>query len=273
MASPKASFCNRSISLPSSSHPLDASIENHFRRLKASQAGPSSTSLCQSLYSMKELQEQMNDLIHLPHNQQVLSHDQQRVEVEEVLDGSLALLDASSSALDALSQLKESILDLKSAFRRGSNDEGIHAYVMSRKKINKALSKCVANLKKAEQSCALKQMENDGSITRILQEADAISLITLKSLLSYVMGKKVSQTRGWSLVNKLVKSKNLSPDSENATEVENIDYALCKNADTKVVMKQLEALEMVILELEIGLESFSRCIVKTRVSLLNVLNH
>lgn len=157
---------------------------------------------------MKELQEQMNDLIHLPHNQQFLCNELQRVEVEEVLDGSLKLLDSSSSILEAMSQLKESILDLKLAIRRGSHNEGIHNFLVSRRKINKALSKCLVNLKKTEQSCASKQRNNEGSITsitRVLQEAEKISLDTLKSLLSFVMGKKqVSHTRGWSLVNKLV---------------------------------------------------------------------
>ncbi|KMS95143.1 hypothetical protein BVRB_011940 [Beta vulgaris subsp. vulgaris] len=273
MATPKSSFHNRSISLPSTSHPLDASIENHIRRLRVSQAGPSS-SLSQNLCSVKELHEQMNDLIHLQHNQQVLSNEHKRVEVEEILDGSLVTLDFSSSILDALSQMKESIMDLKSAFRRGSNDEGIHAFLVSRKKVKKMLFKCLAILKKSEESCSLKQRENDESIMRVLKDAEIISLATLKSLLSYMMGKKkVSQTRGWSLVNKLVKSKNLSHDSENATEVENLDYALCKNAESKVVMKQLETLEIVILKLEESLESVSRCFVKTRVSLLNVLNH
>lgn len=220
----------------------------------------------------------MNVLIHLPHNNQVLSHELLRREVEEVLDGSLALLDVSSSALDALSQMKQSILDLQSTLRRGSDDEGIRAYLASRKKIYKKVSKYLVNLKKTEKSCTLAQRESDAITVRLLKEAEENSLTTLKAVFSCVMGKKaMSQTRSWSLVSKLVKSKNVSHEAE--SEVDELDCALHSlsrkqlGAETKVLLKQLEALEMTILELEDDLESVSRCLVKTRVSLLNVLNH
>ncbi|KAL2895564.1 Indole-3-glycerol phosphate synthase [Bienertia sinuspersici] len=149
------------------------------------------------------------------------------------------LLDTSSSALDALSQMKKSISDLKSALRRGSNDEGIPIYVMSRKKVCKALSKCLANLKKAKRKCALPQPETVSDTVKMLKEAETISLLTLKSLFSYVMGKKVaSQTHGWSLA--------LSALSE-----------IHSGAETKAVLRQLDMLETVVLELEDGLPSIS----------------
>ncbi|XP_021732269.1 uncharacterized protein LOC110699083 [Chenopodium quinoa] len=279
MAIPKTSLHNRSASLPSTSHPLDANIESHLRGLKASQATPSSSSsLCQSLCSVKDLHEQMNDLIRLPHNEQILSHKHYRVEVEEVLDGSLALLDASSSALDALSQMNQSILDLKSALRRGTVDVGVHSYVISRKKVNKVLSKCLLTLKKSEKSRALAQSENACAIIRTLKETETICLTTLKSLLPFIMGKKISQTRGWSLVAKLVKSKTVSTDADNLSEVEYIDHALCalsdkySAAETKDVMNKLDTLETIVQELENSMQSVSRCFIKTRVSLLNLLN-
>jgi len=214
----------------------------------------------------------VNDLIHLPRNQNVLSHEPHRGEVEEVLDGSLTLMDISGVAMDALSQMKESILNFQSALRRGSDNDGIHAYLMSRKKICKTISKCLANLKKVEKSCTLTLQENNGTPTRMLKEAEAISLSTLKSLLLYVMGKKImSQTGGWSLVAKLVKSKRISTDICN--DVEEVDCALRSGTAKRVSLKQLETLEMTIHELMDVLESVSRCLVKTRVSLLNVLNY
>ncbi|XP_021857750.2 uncharacterized protein [Spinacia oleracea] len=283
MATQKASSHIRSLSLPSTSHPLNASIETHFHSLRASQAAGKLTcsSLCQNLCNIKDLYEQMNNMIHLPQNQHLLSNQHHRKEVEWVLDGSLALLDVSSYGLDALSQMKESILDIKSALRRGNNDVGIHAFQVSRKKICKPLSKCLANMKKTDNKCALPQPEDSSVIVRTLKEAETISLLTLKSVFSFVMGKKTTsqtQTRGWSLVAKLVKSKHVVRDSESDTEVVCIDNALNalsdnhSSAETKVVLRQLEILEKVILQLEDGLESISRCFVKTRVSLLNLYN-
>ncbi|XP_021745149.1 uncharacterized protein LOC110711088 [Chenopodium quinoa] len=276
----KTSSHTRSLSLPSTSHPLNASIEIQFCKLRAAtQARPSSLSICQNLCNIKDLYEQMNDMIHLPNNQQVLSNEHHKKEVERVLEGSLSLLDASSSGLDALSQMKDSILEIESALRRGINDEGIHIFEVSRKKVCKVLSKSLANLKKAEKNCALTQPEGACITVRMLKEAEAISLSILKSLFSFLMGNKAaSQTRGWSLVAKLVKSKHVSRDAENITEVVCIDNALSTLSDnhssdeTKVVLRQLELLEKVILDLEDGLESISRCFVRTRVSLLNVYN-
>ena len=161
MATPKVSSHTRSTSLPSASHPLNGSTENLLRRLSASQAERSSSSaICQNLFNLKDMYVHLNDLIHLPHNHNILTHGPHRGEVEEVLDGSLSLIDISSVAMDALSHMKESILDLQSALRRGSEDDGIHAYLMSRKKICKTISKCLANLKKVEKSCTLTQQEN-----------------------------------------------------------------------------------------------------------------
>lgn len=274
MAIPKTSSHTRSLSLPSTSHPLDSSIQINLCKLRASQAEPSSSSICENMCSIKDLYEQMNIMIHLPHNQQLLSDEHHRKDVEEILNGSLALLDASSSALDALSQMKESILEIKSALRRGINDEGVHVYLMSRKKICKAVSKCLGNMKKTEKNC-LTQPENVSITVLMLKEAETTSLFTLKSLFSYVIGKKAaSQTRGWSLVAKFVKSKHAYLDAENDSEVVYIDRALSSLSEnnSKVVLRQVELLEMAILDLEDALESISRCFVRTRVSLLNVLN-
>jgi len=273
MAMPKISSHTRSISLPSSSHPHNANIEDQLRRLSSSQAGPSSaSSICQNLTCLKDLYEQISDLINLPHNQKILSLEPHRREVEEVLDGSLALLDICNSSVDVLLHMKESILCLQSAFRRGSDNEGAHVYTMSRKKIYKTISKCLANLKKVEKSFILTVHQNDASIVKMLKEAEAITLSTLKSFLSYLMGKKsISQSHGWSIVAKLVKSKRMAAESVN--EVKEIDHALQAGIEPKAFLKQLETLDMAFYDLEDALESVSRRLVKFRVSLLNVLNH
>ena len=143
---------------------------------------------------------------------------------------------------------------------------------MSRRKIYKTVSKCFANMKKVGKNRTLTSQQNDVSIARMLKEAEVISLSTLKSLLSYLMGKKsISQTRGWSLVARLVQSTGMP--TEMGRVIEEIDRALHAGTETKAFLKQLEALEMTIHELEDVVESVSRCLVKTRVSLLNVLNH
>ncbi|GAB4832995.1 hypothetical protein Ancab_007018 [Ancistrocladus abbreviatus] len=275
-------------SLPSRPHPLDASIEDQLSRLRSSNSGASSSvsSICCTLSGIKDLYENANDLIQLPGNQWALSHEPNHDVVEVVLEGSLGLLDLCGSTLDVLSQMKQSVLELQSSLRRRSDGElALVNYLMSRKKINKMVSRCLENLQKVEKTCALEQLERNGSsvsCVRMLNEVEAVSLSTLKSVLAYALGAKAtSRGRGWSLVAKLMNSKRVSFD-EDANEVEKIDrtlYALevkKSNIENRVVqnlLKQLETLEMDIKEVEDALEPVSRCLVKTRVSLLNVLNH
>ncbi|GAB4828415.1 hypothetical protein Ancab_035413 [Ancistrocladus abbreviatus] len=279
----------RSISLPSRPHPLDASVEDQLSRLRASETGASSSasSICHKLSGIKELCEIVNDLIQLPLNQQALSHPLNHDEAEEVLDGSLGLLDLCSSTMDVLSQMKASVLELQSSLRRRSGEESDLAnYTMSRKKINKLVSKCFGNFKKLDKSSALVHSEKDSStlsVVRTLRELEAVTLSTLKFVLAYVSGTKAESRRhGWSLVAKLMQSKRASCETaQDANEVDKIDHALyalgTKKSSTDVksvqsLLKQLETLELSINEIEDDLEAVSRCLVKTRVSLLNVLN-
>ncbi|GAB4832990.1 hypothetical protein Ancab_007012 [Ancistrocladus abbreviatus] len=287
---PKTTCHARSISLPSRPHPLDASIEDQLSRLRSSENGASTSaySICCNLSGIKDLYEHVNDLIQLPHNQQALSHQLNRDEAEEVLDGFLCLLDLCSFAMDALSHMKESVLELQSSLRRRSGEESaLVNYTTSKKKINKMVCKFFGNLKKMEKSSASGQLEKDGSflsVVRMLKEVEEVSLLTLKSVVAYVLGTKPGSRRhGWSLVAKLMQPKRVSCQTEeDANPGNKIDNALYAqgtkqwSTDMKFVqdlLEQLEALGLAISEIMDDLEAVSRCLVKARVSLLNALNH
>ncbi|XP_039170360.1 uncharacterized protein LOC120294370 [Eucalyptus grandis] len=64
----------RSISLPSRSHPLTTTAEEHLSRLRSSEAASSSSSASQILGELKSLYDCIDDLLQLPLTQQVLSH-------------------------------------------------------------------------------------------------------------------------------------------------------------------------------------------------------
>ncbi|KAK8717193.1 hypothetical protein V6N13_044470 [Hibiscus sabdariffa] len=57
-------------------------------------------------------------MLQLPFTQQMLSQEQQRECVDELLNGSLRLLDVCAMAKDALLQVKECTLELQSVLRR-----------------------------------------------------------------------------------------------------------------------------------------------------------
>ncbi|KAJ8426719.1 hypothetical protein Cgig2_004218 [Carnegiea gigantea] len=163
MAIPKASFRACSLSLPSASHP-HGSIKDHLRRLRASQARPSSlSSITHNLCSIKDFPR---------------------------------------------CTIPNEILALESAFRRGSVDEGIQAFFISRKKMIKTISKRLVELMKAENACASIYIENYANIVNMLTEAQVISLLTLKSVLSHL------KTRGWSTIANLSRPKTCLPMQE-----------------------------------------------------------
>lgn len=122
---PKFSSHARSISLPSSSHPLITNVEEHLRRLNSSGDASSSshTLACQKLDGLKNLYECVDDVLQLPLSQQVLYHERSGKWEEEVLDGSLLLLDVCGSVRDIYLQKEESIQEVESSLRRKRGGE------------------------------------------------------------------------------------------------------------------------------------------------------
>ncbi|OVA10894.1 Protein of unknown function DUF241 [Macleaya cordata] len=259
-ASNKISFHARSISLPTRSHPLTLAVEEQLCRLRPSELA-SSSSICHNLAGLKDLYECVEDFLQLESTQQAKS-------VEGVLDGSLVLFDVCGIVRDVLSQMKQCVQDLQSSIRRRSNDIG--AYMTSRKKVTKVIRKCLEDLKKMD--CKNNDLVAEISV---LKEVEATTLAIFESLLSFVSGPKQSI---WSLISKLIPTKRVAHKGEEETsEVMKVDIALKalishKSIEVKDVQKPLEALEMILQDLEDGFESVSRCLIKNRVSLLNILN-
>ncbi|KAI3460453.1 hypothetical protein Pfo_017116 [Paulownia fortunei] len=251
----------RSNSLPSKSHPLMQNVEDHLCRLKASDY-----SICSSLASLKDLHEGVNDLIQLPGIKQALSHEQGKNWAHELLDGSLRLLDSCGIAQDVTVLVKESVQELESSLRsRGQTvmAHDIDAYMASRKKVAKIDKKCIKNLKGFKQfsPVAVLNMDQDlRTIVSTLREAEAIGFSVLKSVLMLMSGAKASsKSSSWSIVSKFIQSRR---------PLVGMDAASVPD-----FLKQSKESEMTIQEIEGELEAFFRSLVKTRVSLLNVLCH
>lgn len=83
----------------------------------------------------------------------------------------------------------------------------------------------------------------------------------------------MEQDRSWSLLSKIMISKS------ETNEFDNVDAALFsllshnKASKYEELTNQLREMEVTIEVVEQGLECFFRRLIKTRVSLLNVLNH
>uniref|UniRef100_A0A6N2LCT5 Uncharacterized protein n=1 Tax=Salix viminalis TaxID=40686 RepID=A0A6N2LCT5_SALVM len=276
----KMAACHvRSISLPSRSHPLNASVEDQLDRLRSSLT--TSTSAYHKLSGLKALYECVEDFLQLPSTQQTLSSEQQKERGKEVLNGSLLLLDMCSTTRDVFSSMKECLQELESSLRRRKGGESgfsseVESYMMSRKKIEKTIRRCFKNLKSTEKNIA-----SAVDAVSMLREVREKSLEIFQSLLSSVYQPKArSSSHGWSVVSKLFQTKRVSCEAE-ASELEKIDAELLVLKSSKDinpvqvqnVLKGLVALESDIQEAEEELEAAYRKLLKTRVTILNILSH
>ncbi|KAG8378057.1 hypothetical protein BUALT_Bualt08G0098500 [Buddleja alternifolia] len=246
-----ANFHSRSNSFPSQSHPVTECVEDHLRRLRASEAtSTSSTSICANLASLRDLHEGVNNMIQMPSIQQALSNEQGQSWMNELLDGSLKLVDLCEFSREIVSLTKESIQDLESSIRRNRGEtatsDDIKTYVTSKKKINKMVNKCIKNLKSFNKgSKALPDIE----FGIMLKETEALNFSVLKSVLTVVSGGNgKSRQQSWSFFSKSTQTSRVHSEIED----------LCS---------------FNIKEIEEGLESLFRSLIKTRVSLLNVISH
>ncbi|KAJ9177280.1 hypothetical protein P3X46_012515 [Hevea brasiliensis] len=273
-----AAFHLRSISLPSRSHPLTVSIELY--KLKASQ----SSSIGHKLAVLKELYDCVDDFLQLPFTQQTFCHERLNQSVEEALNGSLRSLEVCSTTRDFLSQMRECVQGLESSIRRkraGESDwNEVDVYMASRKRLTKAICKHLRNLKRREKNCRTATLDENFDLVNMinmLKGAEETSLAVFESILSFISHtKRKTELFGWSIVSKLLQPKN--GDVE-ANEAEKIDGALLvlrssKDIDqVQIVLKGLEALESSLQEAGEELDCVYRRLVKTRVTLLNILNH
>ncbi|KAL5856223.1 hypothetical protein ACOSQ4_006025 [Xanthoceras sorbifolium] len=285
----KSPFHARSNSLPSRPHPLVAQIDEHLSRLEASQAA--SSSISNNINGLADIYDLVNNFLLLPHTLQALTQECLEKQVDEVLDRSLKLVNVCGITKDALLQIKEEAQELQSVLRRRWGDESTVAkevaeYLCLRKKENKQIRESLKDLKS---TCSLSSTKNETTgIICMLREVEAATLRMFESLLPYISGTKPqSRPSSWSLVSKLMHSKRVSCEARQATqqvnEFEKADatlYSLIghksrKSSNTNADNSQnaLGKLDLCIQDLEEGLERLLRRSIKTRVSLLNILNH
>ncbi|CAA7021982.1 unnamed protein product [Microthlaspi erraticum] len=252
----------RSHSFPSSLHPQAAHVDEQLARLRSSEeASTSSTySICKRLDNLQELHESLDKLISLPVTQQSLAQEQNKKSVEQLLDGSLRILDLCNISKDALSQMKEGLMEIQSILRRKRGDLSgeVRKYLSTRKSFKKSFQKVQKSLKVAQADESL----------AAFGEAEAITIALFDSLFSYMSGSKTCGK--WSLVSKLMNQKKGTCEAQ-ANEFTRIDSEF--QSEKTLKMQDVQMLESCIQDLEDGLESLSKSMIKYRVSILNTLGH
>ncbi|MCL7024007.1 hypothetical protein MKW94_015652 [Papaver nudicaule] len=299
---PKARKCVRSISLPARFHPSTYRIEEELNNLKSWEIDATSSrhlnaeSIESGLSGLKNLYECVEDVLQLPFTQKhARKHtcDQDDKLVDEVLDGSVKLLDVCDTSRNILVQMKENSRELQYGLRRRGGDQStaessVDAYVSSKKKLKKEMGKCIGVLKRMESKftsyipLSLDHQNNHlVVVVRVLREVSSITILIFKSLLSFLTPTSINPISKWALVSKLLVINKEEQDDMVDNEVESVDVALHnlsvrKNSistkNLEVLRKRLNVLEGKMESLENGLECMFKCLIKTRVSLLNNLS-
>ena len=288
MAASKSNFHVRSNSLPSKSHPVIEECNNYLIRLEPSDA-TSSSSIAQKLSDLKDLHHCVEKLLHLPLTQQAFFQGHQEKWVDQLVDGSLRLLDMCSEAKDAILHTKECAREIQSIVRRRrgaevSLESEIRKYSASRKVVKKAIQKALGGLKGVESKSSFSSSNKDSEITAlvsVIREVEAVTLATFESLLCFVSGPKAnSKLGGWSLVSKFIYTKRVgsAEEAEQVNEFGKVDAAVhClmskETSKPDQVLLELQNLELCVQDFEERLECLFRRLIKTRVSLLNILNN
>ncbi|KAF5727122.1 hypothetical protein HS088_TW22G00809 [Tripterygium wilfordii] len=270
-------YHTRSNSFPNRSHPLSAELDEQLRRLRSSEAACTS-SICHQLNGLQDLHDCVDKLLLLPLSQQSLAHAQQEKWTNELLEGSIRLLDVCNTVKDALLQAKECSRELQSIVRRRCKVETeVRKYLTSRKVVKKAIQKALAKLKAVETCSSSKNNHERSEMVNMLKEVETITITVMESLLSFISSSTTAPTklRGWPLVSKLVKPKRIACEEEEISEnefrkVEDALYSLIRQATNKSnsiknhenVQNRLKELDLCIQDLDGGLESLYRCLIK-----------
>ena len=137
------------------------------------------------------------------------------------------------------------------------------------------VSKCLASFKKSQN----KKCHETSATVSLLREVEEVSITMFESLFSSVFpAKETSKQNRWSLVFKSKQSKRVHEVSEGKVEEMQIDIeAIYKQkinmqSDFSRIQGALKALDKNMQQCEEDLECLHRSLIKTRVTILNVLN-
>jgi len=275
----------RSNSFPSQSHPNSTRIEQEICKIKTWEATStsSSDSITTGLSFLEDLYISLEDILNMSSTQKLVSHHQGEKFVEELLDGSVKVLDVCGITRDTMLQIKENVQSLHSSIRRRKGDSTIEKsvaeYKFFTKKMKKNVTKLIPSLKHMESkfgaSSLLNQDQDLVAVITVIREVIAMNLSIFQSILSFLVGSSSkSKATKWLKVTKLMQKRVTCEENlENFNELQCVEISLrtLVSEGSNVTHERFEALENAIESIENGLENIFRCLVKTRVCLLNIM--
>nr|GEZ23269.1 hypothetical protein [Tanacetum cinerariifolium] len=287
----------KSISLPCRSHPTTNRIEQELNEAKAAATAatskPSAETICSCLSQLIELYKCMDDLLNSSCVNVLVSRQQNKKWVEELIEESVTFLDVCGGIRDLVIEMKYHTRDIMCALRRRKGDVNVEnsvtKYNCLRKKMRKDVKMLVASLKQVDNMVtdgASMLVDSDNQLVAVIKAIIGVSEVTVSVFESLLMlfYMPISKPNKWSVVvSKLIHKGMVACEDQQGilNEFESIDDALqtlCKYESASQGDKmqnakcRLERLETQLECMENRLECMFRRLIRTRASLLNIIS-
>ncbi|CAN6935983.1 unnamed protein product [Brassica oleracea] len=248
----------RSTSWPENVHPLSRSIEDHLLILKKSPE-----SACRKLGVLKNMYEVVEVFLRFQ------STKTQKAFLEDVSDGFLEVLDICYTIRDVLMEAKEQVRELESSLRRrvirsksgGDHDafltREIDAYVFKRRVLSRKIGKQLKmKNKKKKKDCGgainvMKKVKETSFDVLVSSLQENSGILREKIVVVTMNHKQISRSGCRGIMSRIFNKKNQEAEGDE--------------------LKKLRETEQMIEATEGELECVYKKLLKTRVSLLNML--
>ncbi|KAL7606116.1 hypothetical protein Lser_V15G19459 [Lactuca serriola] len=288
----------RSISFPTTSHPITHRIENELTHIKtwvlsswSSSCKPTTEAVSESLCKLSPLYGLLQELI------SSLSSIQNENWVDELMDGLVGFLDVCGIMRDIVLEYKGHVVVLQCALRKRNGvstlENSIVQYNSFRKRITKDVKRLIASFKQSMARKLDHQHDHDHEVViKTVKEVTDVTVTIFESLLKLFLieDSRTPTENKWSIVvSKLFQKSRVTCEEHRHLQQEQrsrITYdfesldVVCPTRSIKDGLWswsngkcQLETMEAQLGRIEDSLESIYMTLISTRGSLLNTVSY
>ncbi|KAF8106836.1 hypothetical protein N665_0130s0011 [Sinapis alba] len=280
---PRVSHHTRSISLPCRSHPLISHINHEISQIKSWSSLDRHTTawITDGLSLLKDVQETLADILHLPQSQDSLRN--RPVFFENLLEDLLRFVDSYGIFRTSILCLREHQSAAQVALRR-KDDVKISSYLKSRRSLARDIAKLTSSIREPKTKynhChvdILNGSYGEAELASVIGDVIEVTVLVSVALFNGVyLSLRSSKTTPF--IGFLKRSEKRDKNGEGIEELKQVEekslvgLSKKKNEEVKILAKKMMEFENSIVEIECGSEKVFRGLITTRVSLLNALTH
>ncbi|KAG5381087.1 hypothetical protein IGI04_028929 [Brassica rapa subsp. trilocularis] len=281
---PRVSHHTRSISLPCRSHPLISHINHEISQIKSWSSSfdrRTTAWLTDGLSLLRDVQETLSDILHLPQSQESLRN--RPVFFENLLEDLLRFVDAYGIFRTSVLSLREHQSAAQVALRR-KDDVKISSYVKSRRALARDIAKLTSSIREPKTKynrChvdVLNGSYGEAELASVIGDVIEVTVLVSVALFNGVY-LSIRSSKTTTFVGFLKRSEKRDKNCEAIEELKQVEekslvgLSKKKNEEVMILTKKMMELENSIVEIECGSEKVFRGLISTRVSLLNALTH